>query len=569
MRRLLQIALLLMIIPVVLLSPVLAQDVTADVPVGPVNLRAGYGTDFDIVGEITSGTRYTVVARSARFPWLLLADPTTGQRLGWVYETLVTINGNISNLPFSDEIIVPGATPIPTPLPQVPAPISPTPTLATSPDDTATLMPTPTPAFTVSGTVQGEVNIRYGPGTQYERVGVAQSGDRFEITAYHTQYPWVQIRYANAPRERAWIAESLLEIDGNVLSLPALSDANLALPTLTPTPSVLSASSLSGDAIPLSAGFAALGNQLWQIVLENGFDLETSKFGALFLLDLQTGEAITFGGDIAFSGTSVNKIAILARLYGILNVPPTETIATDIANTMICSENAATNRLMSIIGGGDEFAGAAEITRFMQQIGMESSFLTSPYIVDPENPPEPPRPIELPQTEANQEKANPDTTNQLTVEDMGWLLSSIYQCAYQNSGPLLEYYSGEYEPRECRQMLHVMANNNVDALLKAGVPADTRVAHKHGWIADTHSNAALFFTPGGDYVIVMMMFEPEWLNFQESLPVIAEVSRTVYNYYNPAAPQPEIREGFIPDAPSCNFAGTPLISDLRQPIWDE
>ena len=114
-----------------------------------------------------------------------------------------------------------------------------------------------------------------------------------------------------------------------------------------------------------------------------------------------------------------------------------------------------------------------------------------------------------------------------------------------------------------------MSNNTVDALLKAGVPADTRVAHKHGWIADTHGNAALFFTPGGDYVIAMMLYQPAWLNFQESLPLIAEVSRRVYNYFNPEAPQPEIRDGYIPEAGSCDYNGDPLVIDIMQPVWSD
>jgi beta-lactamase class A len=156
----------------------------------------------------------------------------------------------------------------------------------------------------------------------------------------------------------------------------------------------------------------------------------------------------------------------------------------------------------------------------------------------------------------------------LAVDDMGWLLASMYQCAYQNKGMLLEKFGGKYEARECRQMLHVMSNNTVDALLKAGVPANTRVAHKHGWINDTHSNAAVFFTPGGDYVMVMILHQPTWLDFTESLPVMAESSRLVYNYFNPTAPQETIRDGFIPEAGTCNFANTPLITDLRQPIWD-
>lgn len=116
-------------------------------------------------------------------------------------------------------------------------------------------------------------------------------------------------------------------------------------------------------------------------------------------------------------------------------------------------------------------------------------------------------------------------------------------------------------------MLHVMANNNVDALLKAGVPAEISVAHKHGWVADTHGNAAIFFTPGGDYVIVMMLFQPSWLVYSESLPVIANVSRTVFNFFNTDTPLDQIRDGFIPDTASCNYASSPLISDIVSPSF--
>ena len=70
----------------------------------------------------------------------------------------------------------------------------------------------------------------------------------------------------------------------------------------------------------------------------------TSRFGALFVMDLQTGEALAFGSEYAFSGTSIQKVSILNSLYGVLNTLPDTSTAIDIANTMICSENASTSR---------------------------------------------------------------------------------------------------------------------------------------------------------------------------------------------------------------------------------
>lgn len=572
-----------------MVSAALAQGtgVTAEA-LNPVNLRANTFVESDKVGEMTPNVAYPVLARNEFYPWLLLGDPATGEAIGWVFADIVTVTGNVNNLPFDERIIDPSA--IPTATQAAPAdntadtngnngaaaaggetaggPV----VTVNAPDLELTPSPqaTNTPAFTVAGTISAEVNIRYGPSIDYPRVGVGRAGDRFQITGYHTQVPWVQIAYEASPTGRAWLLMDLLEIEGDIFTLTAITDSTLNLPPLSPTPSVVSNGvDLGGETLEASPEFMALGEQIWSLVLENEFDLATSRFASLFLMDLQTGEAVTFGSDIAYSGTSLNKVAILARLYASLSAPPDARLATDIANTMICSENVATNRLLNAIGNGDEFAGAAEVTRMMQELGLDDTFITYPYLTDPENPPVPSQPVPQPTTPADQDKADPDLSNQTSVEDIGWLLNSIYQCGYGDGGPLVDTFDNLYEPRECRQMVHVMANNTVDALLKAGVPANIRVAHKHGWIDTTHSNGGIFFTPGGDFVMVMFMYQPEWLDFQRSLPVIAESARIVYNYYNPDAPLDEIREGYIPPVEECNYTNSPLTIDLRQPVWDE
>ena len=530
---------------------------------GQANLRAGDNINSALIGEITTGTAYPVLGRSQFYPWLLLGSPGTTSPIGWVYETLVVVSGNLDQAPVSH-----------LKLDDAPATATATstayPSPSARPDATLSLNATSTPSparFGVSGEVVGEVNIRYGPGIDYPRVGVARAGQEFAITGYHTQFHWVRIHFESLPNKQAWIARDLLRISGDLFSAPAISQTRLNLPPLSATPPAISGGGV-GEGVPLSTGFRILADHLWNLVLERGFDPQTSRFGALFVLDLGSGEAFSFGDDIAFSGTSINKIAILTALYTQLEAPPSISLATDIANTMICSENVATNRLLSMLGGGNTYYGAEAVSGFYERLGWSRSFITAPFttIGTPEPPP---GPINLPKTSADQVKANPDLSNQLTVSEAGALLGGIYRCAYRDEGPLIETFGNRLEPRECRQILHVMSNNTVDALLKAGVPADTRVAHKHGWIADTHGNAALFFTPGGDYVIAMMLYQPEWLNFQESLPLIAEVSRRVYNYFNPGAPQPEIRDGYIPEAGSCDYNGDPLVIDIMQPVWSD
>lgn len=532
---------------------------------GQANLRAGDSINSTLIGEITTGAAYPVLGRSQFYPWLLLGSPGTVHPIGWVYETLVALSGNLDQVPVS-HLILDDAAASATATASVLPSTSPSPRAATGAIASFDATSTPSPVhFGVSGEVIGEVNIRYGPGIDYPRVGVAKAGQVFAITGYHTQVPWARVYFESVPNQQAWIARDLLRISGDIFASPAITQARLNLPPLSATPPAIR----SGDAqVPLSTGFRILADHLWNLVLESGFDPQTSRFGALFVMDLDSGEAFSFGDDIAFSGTSINKIAILTALYAHLESPPSISLATDIANTMICSENVATNRLLSMLGGGNTYYGAEAVSSFYRQLGWSRSFITAPFTTLG-TPEPPPGPINLPETGADQVKANPDLSNQVTVSEAGALLGGIYQCAYRRDGPLVESFGSRLEARECRQILHVMSSNTVDALLKAGVPAGTRVAHKHGWIADTHGNAALFFTPGGDYVIAMMLYQPGWLNFQESLPLIAEVSRRVYNYFNPSAQQPEIRAGYIPEASSCNYNGDPLVLDIMQPVWGD
>lgn len=537
-----------------------------------VNYRATPGTDSEVLGQLSVGVSYAVLGQHELFPWILLGEVADLRPIGWVFEDIVTITGNINSVPFVDTVV--GANPATATPMQSPVATTSADTGATVADITLT----PTPPFNVAGTTFNQINVRYGPGVDYPRVGVAEGGERFQIVGYHTQFPWVQIRYEASPTGTAWIAIDLLNIEGDIFTTTPISTTVFNLPTLTPTPAVVqSAGGLRTASEEISPELIGLGNQLFSLALNRGFDPETNQFGSLYIQDLQTGEAIGYGADVAYSGTSVNKIIILAALYAVLDAPPREQLATDIANTMICSENASTNRVLEAVGNGDAWVGARQATSLLEALGIENTFLLSPYIVDPNNPPIPPAPIPAPVTEANQSIAFPDPYNQATVQDLGGLMGAIYQCAYEESGPLIDTFGTDvYEPRECRQMLHVMSSNTVDGMLRAGVPAETRVAHKHGWIGDTHMNTGLFFTEGGDYVVSMALHSnvldstgSRYIAFPDTLPVFATTSLQIFNFYNPDSTLEQPREGFIPEAPTCQFAGSPLIADLMQSTWNE
>ncbi|MCB9453420.1 MAG: serine hydrolase [Anaerolineaceae bacterium] len=556
----------LMLLALALALPAQGQEsgVTAEA-VGQANLRESTDVNSALVGQIVAGTRYPVIGRSQFYPWVLLGDPASGAATGWVYVDLVNVYGDINQVPFSTLIIgsapTPPATTAVTNTPPANIPASPTITLEMTLNGVSLPTATPTPGSGVMGVVTGEINIRFGPGVEYPRIGVGKTGDRFEVIARHSQLPWLEIRYPEAPNGAGWVANDLLDIEGDVFSLPIISQTIFNLPTLTPTqPVIQSGVRLDGTPAPLNPAFEALGGQIWQMMLDGGFDPATSRLGALFLLDLQTGEALNFGDNLAFSGMSINKIAILATLYGRLNSPPDIGTAITIADTMICSENTRTNEMLSIIGGGDPYQGAQDVTDFMQKLGLTNSFIVTPFLIDPNNVPTPPFVIVPPVTQADKSVTEPDAWNQMTVSDIGWLLGEIYQCAFHENGLLIETFPGAYTPQECRQMLNIMTHNHIGALIESGVPTGTAVAHKHGWIPDTHGDAGLVFTPGGDYVLVAVLHNPTWLDFSESFPLIGEISRTVYNYYNPTAPLAAVHQEAVPA--TCDLFGDPLVDDI-------
>jgi uncharacterized protein YraI/beta-lactamase class A len=537
--------------------------------VGQANLRARPDLNSAQVGEISVGTIYPILGRSEFYPWVLLGNRDSFLPVGWVFVDLVTVYGDLNQVPFSSVDVneAPRPTVTLTPIDLVAAQGGNIDQIIVSTATAPTL--TPTANFQVRGAVLNEINVRYGPGVDYPALNRAFEGDVFEITAYHTQFPWVQVRYTDSPNGFAWIAADLLDITGDLYRLPAITTTRFDLPELTPTPSVRQASDLPGQAAQISPQFAALGDRIWNLILDADFLPESTRFGAVYLQDLQTGEAITFGNDIAFSGTSINKIPILLEYFDTLDGYPNGPEAVDVANTMICSENVATNRLLSVIGDGDQILGAEDTTQLLHDLGLQNTFLTAPFeIPSTIAPTPPPRPIIAPETEADQTRANPNPTNQMTVDEMGYLLSTVYDCAYHEAGSLIANFDNKFTPQECRKALHIMSNNTVDALLKAGVPVGIRVAHKHGWINDTHGNAAVIFTPGGDYVLVMMLYQPTWLDFSESLPLIAEVSREVYNYYNPNEPLAQVRQGYIPTVDECNYTfDDPLVGEISSPFF--
>ena len=247
---------------------------------------------------------------------------------------------------------------------------------------------------------------------------------------------------------------------------------------------------------------------------------------SIYIKDLATGEEYADDADVAYAGMSIIKIAIMMETYRHLDGPPDLETTKLLTETMTLSGNFTANLLLRYIGDGDAYEGARRLTESMRYLGLVNTFMATPYDEDIL-----PQHIATPANQRTDVNTNPDPFMQTTPQDMGRLLEMIYQCA-QGGGTLIAAYPDEITPEECQAMLDIMSQNRIGALIEAGVPEGTRVAHKHGWVGDTHGDAGIVFSPGGDYVLCVYLYHKDWLEWDISSPLIARVSEATYNYFN-------------------------------------
>ncbi len=256
-------------------------------------------------------------------------------------------------------------------------------------------------------------------------------------------------------------------------------------------------------------------------------------FGSVFILDLQTGEEININGDVAISGLSILKIPIFIDAYRVLDQPPDAFVQGLFLDTATRSSNHAANLLLHVIAGEDNtYRGADILTQDMRALGLVNTFMAVPY--DAAEVATRPSTFQTPANSRTDINVSPDPARQTTTEEIGTLLAMLYYCA-QGEGGLLAAYPEQITQSECQAILDLMTQNvEGNLLIRYGVPKEAVVPHKHGWSFNEHVDAGIVFSPGGDYVIMVYLAQPEsdWLSSEYSFPFINEISRATYNYFN-------------------------------------
>jgi beta-lactamase class A len=274
-------------------------------------------------------------------------------------------------------------------------------------------------------------------------------------------------------------------------------------------------------------------NLLTRLVVNHlqDFEQQTGGVASVFILDLRTGEEISINADEAMSGMSLLKIPIVLETYRMMDGRLTLSQQQLISDTLVARpDHLSANQLLNVVAGQDDpYLGAELITESLNRLGLTNSFMVAPFDEDgrPGN-----RTVETAANSGEDLRTRPSPQMQTTAEDIGMLLSMIYYCAQGQGGTLLAVFPDEITQAECQSMIGYMRSNKIGSLIEEGVPSDTVVAHRHGWISDTHGDAGIVFSPGGDYVIAEFLYKPDWLEWEISSPLLADISHATYNFFN-------------------------------------
>jgi hypothetical protein len=283
---------------------------------------------------------------------------------------------------------------------------------------------------------------------------------------------------------------------------------------------------------------------------------------SLLVKNLDTGDIVfDHNTKTLLSGMSVVKVGIMVEVYRATEGDPDEQTRKELADMLGSSScNPCANRLMAIVGGGSATAGAQRVTSTMQHLGLSKFRLCGPYRLQTStgggndgvrlaaNWPGPrwssAASASLVRFSALESASVPkyDACVHATPHEMADLLEMIHTCT-QGRGNLHQAYPAIFSPSVCQEMIGIMAANDLRNMLGAGIPADVKLAHKHGFAGydapwgDTRAEVGIVFSAGATYLVSFYIWQDSpWIDFGIVQPLYRDVSNMLYNYFNSGDP---------------------------------
>ncbi|NJN79370.1 MAG: SH3 domain-containing protein [Anaerolineales bacterium] len=141
-----------------------------------INVRTGTNTASDSLGVIPAFSQIQIIGKDSSGNWFQIIYETGA---GWVRAEFVQVDASAEIPVLEIESGIP---------------------------------------LSMSGVVKSGINVRSGPGTQYESIGVLTQNDVVAVIGKDSNGTWMQIKFGN---DTGWVAEEFLQIE-NVEEIPVV-----------------------------------------------------------------------------------------------------------------------------------------------------------------------------------------------------------------------------------------------------------------------------------------------------------------------------------------------------------
>jgi len=191
-----------------------------------INVRAEPSTASEALGVITVNTKVEIVGKDPGGNWWQIIYPAGVEGKGWVTAQYITTAGK-------PEVPVIGGN-------------------------------ASNPAPGNSAVIIQQLNIRSGPGTNFNSLGILKANDVVTLTGKNNGASWLQIEFANGPEGKGWVNSAFVKADG-VDGLPVVSELGEVIGTGTPMNTPLP---LTPTLVPASMDFDSADAPIKTVMLE-------------------------------------------------------------------------------------------------------------------------------------------------------------------------------------------------------------------------------------------------------------------------------------------------------------
>ena len=221
---------------------------------------------------------------------------------------------------------------------------------------------------------------------------------------------------------------------------------------------------------------------------------------SVYLKDLTTGNVISIN-ERAQESASLIKLYVMGAVMQEIqngNLEMNDTTKHLLDEMITVSDNSATNELVRYLNKDhDHKKGMKKVNAFIKAQGFEYTH-------------------EYNGLEDTSLWYDADTKNTTSAKDCGRLLERIYR------GEFISHLAS-------RQMEELLLNQQVTYKIPSTIPSESRVANKTGETSDCENDAAIVYTPKGDYILCIMSCEVS--SKSSAVDSLREMSSLIYSYF--------------------------------------